>query len=193
MWMTHEEFAPELAFLLRRRDYAEAAAFWRAARPLAQLTVPSVDYLGELMETDPPCLAFLCPHELDEIQIAAGFASLVGATGGFDRFVSHKLNWPHPLSKNAAVHNLLAAFQSDQLIAHMMAECQDSRTRVRVQVQNSCEGACITCLLASSVDFPLEHCPPVPIVGCVNYEKGCRCSLVVTSYEPKRNALSHLL
>jgi len=191
MWMMHEEFAPELAFLLRRRNYAEAVAFWRAARPLAQLTVPSEDFLGELMETDPPCLAFLRPHERDEIQVAAGFASLVGATGGFSRFISPKLDWSHPLSKDAAVHNLLAAFQSEKFISRMMAEYQHSRTRVRVQ--NSCEGACITCLLASSVDFPLEHCPPVPIVGCVNYEKGCRCSLVVTSYEPKRNALSHLL
>jgi hypothetical protein len=191
MWMTHEEFAPELAFLLRRRNYAEAVAFWRAARPLAQLTVPSMEYLGELMETDPPCLAFLRPHERDEIQIAAGFASLVGATGGFDRFVSHKLNWPHPLSMHAAVHNLLAAFQAEQLVTRMMAEYQDSRTRVRVQ--NSCEGACITCLLASSVDFPLDHCPPVPIIGCVNYEKGCRCSLAVTSSQPKQDALSRLL
>ena len=188
MWMTHEEFAPELAFLLRRRNYAEAVAFWRAARPLAQLTVPSADRLGELMETDPPCLAFLRPHERDEIQIAAGFASLVGATGGFGRFVSRKLNWPHRHSKDAAVHNLLAAFQSEHLVTCMMAQHQDSRTRVRVQ--NSCEGACITCLLASSVDFPLDHCPPVPIVGCVNYEKGCRCSLVVTSSQPKSEALS---
>lgn len=188
MWMMHEEFAPELAFLLRRRKYAEAVAFWRAARPLAQLTVPSADYLGELMETDPPCLAFLRPHERDEIQVAAGFASLVGATGGFGRFVTRKLNWPHPLSKDAAVHNLLAAFQTEQFVSRIMAEQQGYRTRVRVQ--NSCEGACITCLLASSVDFPLEHCPPVPIVGCVNYEKGCRCSLVVTSSQPKRDALS---
>lgn len=188
MWLMHEEFAPELAFLLRRRNYAEAVAFWRAARPLAQLTVPSADRLSELMETDPPCLAFLRPHERDEIQIAAGFASLVGATGGFNRFVSRKLNWPHLLSKHAAVHNLLAAFQSDQIMARILAEHQGSRTRVRVQ--NSCEGACITCLLASSMDFPLEHCPPVPIVGCVNNEMGCRCSLVVTSCEPKRDALS---
>jgi len=188
MWMMHEEFAPELAFLLRRRNYAEAVAFWRAARPLAQLTVPSADYLGELMETDPPCLALLRPHQRDEIQVAAGFASLVGATGGFGRFVSRKLDWPHRLSKDAAVHNLLAAFQADQLVAHMMAEYQDSRTRVRVQ--NSCEGACITCLLASSVDFPLEHCPPIPIVGCVNYEKGCRCSIVVTCCESKRDPVS---
>jgi hypothetical protein len=190
MWMMHEEFAPELAFLLRRRNYAEAVAFWRAARPLAQLTVPTAGYLGELMETDPPCLAFLRHQERDEIQVAAGFASLVGATDGFGRFVSRKLDWPHPLSKNAAVHNLLAAFQAEQLVTRMMAEYQDSQTRVRVQ--NSCEGACITCLLASSVDFSLEHCPPVPIVGCVNYEKGCRCSLMVTSREPKRDAVSRL-
>jgi hypothetical protein len=188
MWMMHEEFAPELAFLLRRRKYAEAVAFWRAARPLAQLTVPSADSLGELMETDPPCLAFLRAHERDEIQVAAGFASLVGATGGFGRFVTRKLDWPHPLSKDAAVHNLLAAFQTEKFVSRMIAEYQDSRTRVRVQ--NSCEGACITCLLASSVDFPLEHCPPVPIVGCVNYEKGCRCSLVVTSSQPKHDVLS---
>lgn len=190
MWLMHEEFAPELAFLLRRRNYAEAVVFWRAARPLAQLTVPSADVLCELMETDPPCLAFLRPHERDEIQIAAGFASLVGATGGFGRFVSRKLDWPHPLSKHAAVHNLLAAFQAEQLVARMIAEQHGSRTRVRVQ--NSCEGACITCLLASSVEFLLEHCPPVPIVGCVNYEKGCRCSLVVTSCATKHDALSRL-
>ncbi|MGB7190905.1 MAG: hypothetical protein WBD10_12260, partial [Acidobacteriaceae bacterium] len=120
-----------------------------------------------------------------------GFASLVGATGGFGRFVSRKLSWPHPLSRHAAVHNLLAAFEAEQLVTRMMAESQDSRTRVRVQ--NSCEGACITCLLASSVEFPLDHCPPVPIVGCVNYEKGCRCSLAVTSCEPKQDALSRLL
>jgi hypothetical protein len=188
MWMMHEEFAPELAFLLRRRKYAEAVGFWRAARPLAQLTVPSADYLGELMETDPPCLAFLRPHERDEIQVAAGFASLVGATGGFGRFVTRKLDWSHQLSKDAAVHSLLTAFQTERLVARMMAEQQGCRTTIRVQ--NSCEGACITCLLASSVDFPLEHCPPVPIVGCVNYEKGCRCSLVVTSSQPKRDALS---
>jgi hypothetical protein len=73
----------------------------------------------------------------------------------------------------------------------MMAGHHGSKARVRVQ--NSCEGACITCLLASSVDFPLEHCPPVPIVGCVNYEKGCRCSLVVTSSVPTHDALSRLL
>src|SRR5690348_13168702 len=188
MWLMHEEFAPELAFLLRRRNYAEAVAFWRAARPLAQLTVPSEDFLGELMETDPPCLAFLRPHERDEIQVAAGFASLVGATGGFGRFVTRKLDWPHPLSKDAAVHNLLAAFQMDRLVAQTMAEQQGRKTTVRIQ--NSCEGACITCLLASSVDFPLEHCPPVPIVGCVNYEKGCRCSFAVTSSQSKQNPVS---
>lgn len=187
MWLTHEEFGPELGFLLRRRNYAEAVAFWRAARPLAQLTVPSADVLGELMETDPPCLAFLRPHERDEIQIAAGFASLVGATGGFSRFVSRKLDWPHAISKNAAVHNLLAAFEAERLVARMIAEQRGCRTMVRVE--NSCEGACITCLLASSMDFPLEHCPPVPIVGCVNYEKGCRCSLVVTSSQPKWDAV----
>ena len=191
MWMMHEEFAPELAFLLRRRNYAEAVAFWRAARPLAQLTVPSADYLVELMETDPPCLAFLHPHERDEIQVAAGFAALVGGTGRLGRFVSRKLDWPHSLSKDAAVHNLLAAFQTEKFVAQMMAEQQGYRTTVCVQ--NSCEGACITCLLASSVDFPLEHCPPIPIVGCVNYEKGCRCSLAVTSCVPKRDALSRLL
>jgi hypothetical protein len=191
MWMMHEEFAPELAFLLRRRKYAEAVGFWRAARPLAQLTVPSADYLGELMETDPPCLAFLRPHERDEIQVAAGFASLVGATGGFGRFVTRKLDWSHQLSKDAAVHNLLAAYHSEKFVSRMIAEYQDSRIRVRVQ--NSCEGACITCLLASSVDFSLEHCPPVPIVGCVNYEKGCRCSIVVTSSQSKHDALSRLI
>lgn len=190
MWMTHEEFGPELAFLLRHRKYTDAVAFWKAARPLAQLTVPAVEYLVELMETDPPCLAFLRPHERDEIQIAAGFAALVGGTGRLGRFVSRRLDWPHRLSKDAAVHNLLTAFQMDRLVTQTMAEQQGCKTMVRVQ--NSCEGACITCLLASSVDFPLEHCPPVPIVGCVNYEKGCRCSLVVTSSQSKRDALSRL-
>lgn len=188
MWLAHREFGPEVASLLRERKYADAVSFWKSARPLAQLTVPNADILSQIMETDPPCLALLRPHEREEIQIAAGLACLVGASGKLGRFVSRKLAWPYLLSKDAAVHNLLAAFQNEQLINRIMAEQQGFTTRVKVQ--NSCEGACITCLLASSVDFPLEHCPPVPIVGCVNYEKGCRCSLEVTSSVPKHDALS---
>ncbi|MFZ0662582.1 MAG: hypothetical protein WAM66_07820 [Acidobacteriaceae bacterium] len=191
MWLTHEEFGPELGFLLRRRKYAEAVYFWKAARPLAQLTVPPSDFLSQVMETDPPCLAFLRPHERDEIQIAAGIACLVGASGKLGRFVSRKLSWTHPLTKDAAVHNLLAAFQNEQLVNRIIAEQLGYRTKVKVQ--NSCEGACITCLLASSVEFPLEHCPPVPIVGCVNYETGCRCSLAVTYSVPKHDTVSRHL
>jgi hypothetical protein len=190
VWITHEEFAPELAFLLKRRKYAEAVSFWKAARPLAQRTVPSAVTLTQLMETDPPCLAFLNPREREEIQVAAGFACLVGATRKMGRFVDPKLTWPHQISKDAAVHNLLSAFRIEQLVSQMMA---DERSRkIKVRVQNSCEGACITCLLASSMEFPLDHCPPVPIVGCVNYEAGCRCSLVVTSFQPKCDAISWL-
>lgn len=190
MWMTHEEFGPELMALLRRREYTSAVSFWKAARHLQQRTVPSAPTLTELMETDPPCLAFLNPRELEEIQIAAGFAALVGATRRMGRFVSPKLNWPHRLSTDAAVHNLISAFQTGQLIRQIAAK-EHSR-RIRVRVQNSCEGACITCLLASSRDFPLDHCPPVPIVGCVNYETGCRCSLTVTHSQPQCDALSWL-
>jgi hypothetical protein len=190
MWITHEEFGPELTALLRKRRYGDAVCFWRAARPLAQMTLPSTVCLTQVMETDPPCLAFLTHREREEIQIAAGLASLVGATRRMGRFVSRKLTWPHQLSKDAAVHNLLAAFQIEQLVSQMMAEQQSCRTKVKVQ--NSCEGACITCLLASSVEFPLDHCPPVPIVGCVNYQAGCRCSLVVTCSQPKQDAFSWL-
>lgn len=153
---------------------------------MAQLTVPKVEFVAELMETDPPCLAFLRPRERDEIQIAAGFASLVGATGRLGRFVSRNLCWPHPMSKDAAVHNLVAAFQMEQLIGRMLSEHHGHGARVKVR--NSCDGACITCLLASSADFPLEHCPPVPIVGCVNHAKGCRCSLEVTSPVQRHDA-----
>lgn len=142
------------------------------------------------METDPPCLAFLNPREREEIQIAAGFACLVGATRKMRRFVDPKLSWPHPLSKDAAVHNLLAAFQIEQLVSQMMAD--ERSHKIKVKVQNSCEGACITCLLASSMEFPLDHCPPVPIVGCVNYEAGCRCGLRVTSSHTKPDAVSRL-
>lgn len=191
VWLPHEEFGPELTFLLRKRRYAEATAFWKAARPLAQLTVPNVEFVTQLMETDPPCLAFLRPQERDEIQIAAGFACLVGATGRLGRFVNRELPWTHPMSKNAAVQSLMAAFQTEQIIEKMLAEHHGRDARVKVQ--NSCEGACITCLLASSVEFPLEHCPPVPIVGCVNYAKGCRCSLVVTSSSAKHEALHRLI
>jgi hypothetical protein len=190
MWITHEELGPELAFLLKRRRYAEAVSFWKGAKPLAQMSVPSATFLTQLMETDPPCLAFLNHRELEEIQIAAGFASLVGATRRMGRFVSPNLRWPHPLTKDAAVHNLLAAFQVEQLIGQITAE--EHGHKIRVRVQNSCEGACITCLLASSRDFPLDYCPPVPIVGCVNYEAGCRCSLVVTSSQSKWDAVSWL-
>jgi hypothetical protein len=190
VWIPHEEFGPELVFLLKRRKYADAVSFWKAARPLAQRTVPSATHLGELMETDPPCLAFLSPRERDEIQVAAGFASLVGATRKMGRFVDSKLSWPHQISKDAAVHNLLAAFQIEQLVGRMMAD--ERSHKIKVRVQNSCEGACITCLLASSMEFPLEHCPPIPIVGCVNYEAGCRCGLIVTSSKPKRDAVSWL-
>lgn len=190
VWIPHEEFGPELASLLRKRRYAEAASFWKGARPLAQRTVPSTRSLMRLMETDPPCLAFLSHHERGEIQIAAGFAALVGATRRMGRFVNPKLSWPHQLSKNAAVHNLLAAFQIEQLVDQMTKAERTLKTRVKVQ--NSCEGACITCLLASSMEYPLENCPPVPIVGCVNYEAGCRCSLIVTSSRPKRDALTWL-
>lgn len=190
MWLPHEEFGPELALLLRRRRYAEAVAFWKAARPLAQLTVPKSDFVAELMETDPPCLAFLRPRERDEIQIAGGFACLVGATGRLGRFVNRQLQWAHPMSKDAAVHSLVAAFQTERLIGKILSEQRGSGARVKVQ--NSCEGACITCLLASSVDFPLEHCPPVPIVGCVNYVTGCRCSVTVTSPSPAHDALHRL-
>ena len=188
MWLSHREFGPEVASLLRERKYADAVSFWKSARPLAQLTVPNQDILSQIMETDPPCLAFLRPREREEIQIAAGLARLVGASGKLGRFVSRKLAWPYPLSKDAAVHNLLAAFQNEQLLNRMIAEQQGNTARIKVQ--NSCEGACITCLLASSVDFPLEHCPPVPIVGCVNDEKGCRCSLELTSSVPKHDAFS---
>jgi hypothetical protein len=190
VWLTHEEFGPELNSLLRKRRYADAVSFWKAARPLAQMTVPSTGCLTELMETDPPCLAFLSHREREEIQIAAGFACLVGATRKMGRFVSPKLSWAHQLSKDAAVHNLLAAFQVEQLLSQIMAE--EQRHKIKVKVQNSCEGACITCLLASSREFPLDHCPPVPIVGCVNYEAGCRCSLVVTSSQPKWDTVSWL-
>jgi hypothetical protein len=189
MWITHEEFGPELTSLLKRRRYADAVSFWKGAKPFAQMSVPSAAYLTQLMETDPPCLAFLNPGEREEIQIAAGFACLVGATRRMGRFVSPHLNWPHQLSKDAAVHNLLAAFQIDQLLGQIAAKLS---LKSRVRVQNSCEGACITCLLASSRDFPLDHCPPVPIVGCVNYETGCRCSIVVTRPQPKRDAKSWL-
>jgi len=188
MWITHENFGPELASLLKRRSYAEAVSFWKGAKPLAQRSVPSAAFLTQLMETDPPCLAFLSHREREEIQVAAGFACLVGATRKMGRFINPKLTWQHQLSKDAAVHNLLAAFQIEQLVGQMMTEEQSHKIRVRVQ--NSCEGACITCLLASSIDFPLEHCPPVPIVGCVNYEAGCRCSLIVTSSQPKRDTVS---
>jgi len=191
MWMPHEDFGPELAYLLQRRRYTEAVSFWRAAKPLAQMSVPSARYLSRLMETDPPCLAFLRPREREEIQAAAAFACLVGATRRMGRFVDPKLCWPHQLSKDAAVHNLLAAFQIEQLVSEMMMQTEQ-KFIVKVKVQNSCEGACITCLLASSMEFPLEDCPPVPIVGCVNYEAGCRCSLVVTSSQPKRDASSWL-
>jgi hypothetical protein len=190
MWMPHEEFGPEIAFLLRKRKYTEAVSFWKAARPFAQRSVSSADLLSQVMQTDPPCLAILQPHERDEIQIAAGFACLVGATGRLGRFVSPKLHWPNPLSKDAAVHNLIAAFRVDQLITRIMAEQKGHRAKVKVQ--NSCDGACITCLLASSREFPLEHCPPIPIVGCVNYEAGCRCSLTVTSSQPGHDAFSRL-
>lgn len=189
MWITHEEFGPELAFLLKRRRYAEAASFWKAAKPFAQMSVPSADFLTQLMETDPPCLAFLSHREREEIQVAAGFACLVGATRRMGRFVSPTLNWPHQLSKDAAVQNLIAAFQFEQLLSQIAAE-HSPKTKVRVQ--NSCEGACITCLLASSRDFTLDHCPPVPIVGCVNYESGCRCSLIVSRPQPKCDAISWL-
>jgi len=190
MWLTHEEFGPELASLLRQRRYHEAVWFWRAARPLAQMTVPSIDSLVQIMETDPPCLAFLRPRELSEVQVAAGFAALVGATGRLGRFVNRHLRWPHLLTKDAAVRNLLSAFQNEQLLARIRAEHSGSLTRVRVQ--NSCDGACITCLLASSRDFPLDHCPPVPIVGCINHKDGCRCSITVTSVTPQHRALSKL-
>jgi hypothetical protein len=188
MWLTHKEFGPELAALLRKRRYADAASFWKGAKPLAQMTVPSAGSLTQIMETDPPCLAFLTPGEREEIQVAAGIASLVGATRRMGRFVDPKLRWPHQLSKDAAVHNLLAAFHTDQLIGQIVTEQQSHKTRVRVQI--SCEGACITCLLASSIDYPLDHCPPVPIVGCVNYQAGCRCSIAVTSSQPTTDALS---
>jgi hypothetical protein len=190
MWMSHPDFGPELAFLLRHRRYADAVGFWRSAKPLAQMTVTSAASLMQIMETDPPCLAFLNPRELDEIQIAAGFASLVGATRRLSRFVNSRLPWPHQLSKDAAVHNLLSAFHTSQLLSRIALEQQSSRIRVRVQI--SCEGACIACLLASSRDFPLSHCPPVPIVGCVNYEAGCRCSIAVTSSQPKEDPVSWL-
>lgn len=188
MWIPHEDFGPELASLLRRRRYSEAVSFWKGAKPLAQRSVPSPSDLIELMETDPPCLAFLSHRELEEIQIAAGFASLVGATRRMGRFVNPVLRWQYQLSKDAAVHNLLAAFQLDRAVSQMATEHQNHRTRVTVQI--SCEGACITCLLASSTDYPLEHRPPVPIVGCVNYEAGCRCSLAVTSSHPKWDEVS---
>lgn len=190
MWITHEEFGPELKILLKRRSYAEAVSFWKGARPLAQRTVPSAVTLTQLRETDPPCLAFLNPREREEIQVAAGFACLVGATRKMGRFVDPKLTWPHPLSKDAAVHNLLSAFRIEQLVSQMMAD--ERSHKIKVRVQNSCEGACITCLLASSMEFPLEHCPPVPIVGCVNYEAGCRCGLIVTSSHSKRDTVSWL-
>lgn len=190
VWLPHEQFGPELAFLLRRRKYAEATAFWKAARPLAQLTVPKADFVTGLMETDPPCLAFLRPCERNEIQIAAGLACLVGATGRFGRFVSRNLPWNYPMSKDAAVHNLIAAYQFERLMSRMLAEHHGCG--VKVKVQNSCDGACIVCLLASSVEFPLEHCPTIPIVGCVNHATGCRCSVVVTSSSPAHDALHRL-
>jgi hypothetical protein len=188
MWITHEEFGPELKFLLKRRSYAEAVSFWKGARPLAQRTVPSTAILTQLMEIDPPCLAFLNPREREEIQVAAGFAALVGATRRMGRFVSPTLKWTHQLSKDAAVHNLLSAFRIEQLVTQLVADKRSHR--IRVKVQNSCEGACITCLLASSMEFPLEHCPPVPIVGCVNHEAGCRCSVVVTNSHSNRDTVS---
>lgn len=190
MWIPHEDFGPELASLLRRRRYHDAVSFWKGAKPLAQRSVPSPSTLIRLMETDPPCLAFLTHHELEEIQIAAGFASLVGATRRMGRFVDPKLRWSHQLSQNAAVHNLLAACQVDQFVSQLVIGEQNFKTRVKVQ--KSCEGACITCLLASSIDYSLEHCPPVPIVGCVNYESGCRCSITVTSSQPKWDPVSWL-
>jgi len=190
MWMSHPDFGPELAWLLRRRRYADAVGFWKSAKPLAQMTVTSAVSLAQIMETDPPCLAFLTPRELEEIQIAAGFSSLVGATRRMGRFVDTKLRWPHQLSKDAAVQNLISAFHTGQFVNRMLAERHNNRIRVRVQ--NSCEGACITCLLASSRDFPIEHCPPVPIVGCVNFEKGCRCSIAVTAPWPELDSLSRI-
>jgi hypothetical protein len=190
MWITHEEFGPELAFLLKRRRYADAASFWKSAKPFAQRSVPSAGFLTQLMETDPPCLAFLSHREREEIQVAAGFACLVGATRRMGRFLDSKLRWPHQLSKDAAVQNLIAAFQFDQLLSRISAELSP---KTRVRVQNSCDGACITCLLASSRDFTLDHCPPVPIVGCVNYETGCRCSIVITSSALQHDVFSRLL
>ena len=190
MWITHEEFGPELVTLLKKRRYADAVSFWKAARPLAQMTVPSTGCLAQIMETDPPCLAFLTHREREEIQIAAGFAALVGATRRMGRFVTTRLDWPHQLSKDAAVHNLLAAFRLEQLVDQLLTLEQSHKFKVRVQ--NSCEGACITCLLASSCEFTLDHCPPVPIVGCVNYEAGCRCSLVITTPEPEDDEPSWL-
>jgi len=36
------------------------------------------------------------------------------------------------------------------------------------------------------------HCPPVPIVGCINHKDGCRCSIEVTTAVPERKTLSKL-
>ena len=191
MWISHPDFGPELASLLKNRRYADAVYFWAGAKPFAQRTIPTAHSLTQLMETDPPCLAFLNYRQLEEIQVAAGFAWCVGATKRLDRFVNPKLNWPHQLSKDAAVHNLLSAYQIERFVSHLRTTQRAFSTRVKVQ--NSCDGACITCLLASSVDYPLDHCPPVPIVGCINYEAGCRCSLAVTSPEPRCDSISWLL
>lgn len=190
MWIPHADFGPELAHILKRRRYAEAVSFWRAARPFAQLSVPSTSMLTELMETDPPCLAFLRPRELEAIQIAAGLASLVGATQRLGRFVTSTLAWPHPMSKDAAVQNLISACRIERQVEQLLRDERNFGARVRVQ--NCCDGACITCLLASSREFPLDHCPPVPIVGCVNHTTGCRCSIAVTSMSPEHDALSRL-
>lgn len=190
MWITHADFGPELASILKKRRYSEAVSFWRAARPLAQLSVPSAVTLTRVMETDPPCLAFLRPRELDEIQIAAGLASLVGATGRMARFVNPRLDWPYPMSKDAAVQTLISACRMEQQVERLRHDERNFGATVRVQ--NSCEGACIVCLLASSREFSLDHCPPVPIVGCVNHATGCRCSIAVTSALPERDALSRL-
>lgn len=187
-WISHEEFGLELARLLKRRLYADAISLWGWAKPFSQMSMPSVESLAALMETDPPCLAFLRSHERDDVQIAAGFAYCVGATRRMARFLNPKLTWPHQLSKDAAVHNLIAAWHADQVI-HDLEGISDT-LGLRVRVQNSCEGACITCLLASSIDYALDHFPPVPIVGCVNYEAGCRCSLMIAEPQSRHQLVS---
>lgn len=186
----YSEYVPHLRFLLLRGHYAEALNYVDLVHPPKQYANPSPFFrspkggpIGELMgimNSATPTLKFLNPLELHEVRVAAGVGFCVGSTYRRGRFMDPEMPWPYAMSKDAATHNIVAAY----LVQRLKDGVQDMRHRFTARISNSCDGPCEACKDAASRMYKLDNLPEIPLVRCTNMKQGCRCA--VSLYDIRR-------